>query len=77
MQQAECVRRKKTNKKKKSRRTPNTPRNSQQTGDRDHLETTCDDNASRVCPYSLASIDPGFAEVGLVQLSQSVLLVDS
>ena len=26
----------------KSRRTQNTPRNPQQTGDRDHLETACD-----------------------------------
>ena len=26
----------------------------------------------RVCPYSHASIDPGFVEIGLVQLSQSV-----
>ena len=43
---------------KKSRRTQSTPRNPQQPGDRDHLETVRD--ATR------------FAEIGLVQLSQSV-----
>ena len=26
----------------------------------------------RVCPYSPASIDPGFVDIGLVELSQSV-----
>ena len=29
-------------------------------------------HAPRVSPYSPASIDPGFVEIGLVQLSQSV-----
>ena len=43
---------------KKIRPTQNTPRNPQQPGDRDHLETVRD--ATR------------FAEIGLVQLSQSV-----
>ena len=45
MQQAVCVRRKtKIEKKtKKSRRTQNTPRNPQQPGDRDNLETACDE----------------------------------
>ena len=28
----------------------------------------------RVSPYSPASIDPGFVEIGLVQLSQSILV---
>ena len=30
----------------------------------------------RVSPYSLASIDPGFVEIGFVQLSQSVKTTD-
>ena len=34
---------KKTKKTKSSRRTQNTPRNPQQPGDRDHLETACDE----------------------------------
>ena len=29
-------------------------------------------HVTRVSPYSPASIDPGFVEIGLVQLSQSV-----
>ena len=161
MQQAVRVRRKKTETKhKKIRPTQNAPRNPQQPGDRDHLETACDEarltrsptlahfHRSRVCgnrpraafaistsrkvneatrphtcsrpcvfeekknrkkkntkksappkthheshsiqatatnsrrrakkhvprasPYLPASIDPGFVEIGLVQLSQSV-----
>ena len=47
LQQAVCVRKKKNEEKKKtrnkSRRTRNTPRNPQQPGDRDHLETACDE----------------------------------
>ena len=31
----------------------------------------------RVSPYSPASIDPGFVEIGLVQLSQSVKTTDA
>ena len=56
--------------KKKIRPTQNTPRNLQQPGDRDHLETARR-NTSHVSSYSFASIDPGFVEIGLVQLSQS------
>ena len=73
MQQAVCVRKKKEEKKnEKSHRTQNTPRNSQQLGDRDHLETAFDEHVPRVRPHSPASIDPGFVEIGLVKLSQSV-----
>ena len=46
MQQAVCVRRKKKEKRKntkESRPTLNSPRNQQQLGDRDHLETTRDE----------------------------------
>ena len=32
------------------------------------------EHVPRVSPYSSASIDPGFVEIGLVQLSQSVIL---
>ena len=56
-------------KKKKSPRTQYTPRNPQQPGDRDHLETACDETSG---PYSPASMDHRFVEIGLVQLSQSV-----
>ena len=72
---AGSVRSKKKKKKKntkKSRRIQNTPRNPQQPGDRDHLEMACHEHVPRVSPYSPASIDPGFVEIGLVQLSQSV-----
>ena len=45
MQQAVCVRKKKKTGKKtnKSRRAQKTPRNPQKPGDRDHLETACDE----------------------------------
>ena len=43
-QQAVCVLQRKTNRQKaKSRRTQNPPRNPQQPGDRDHLETAPDE----------------------------------
>ena len=70
MEQAVCIRRKK--KIEKIRPTQNTPRNLQQPGDRDHLETACNETRPRVRPHSPASIDPGFAKIGLVQLSKSV-----
>ena len=72
MQQAVCVRRKKTKKKTKPRRTFNTPRNPQQPGDRDHLEKAYGETRPTPSPYLPASRDPGFVEIGLVQLSQSV-----
>ena len=75
MQQAVRVRRKKTETKhKKIRPIKNTPRNPQQPGDRDHLETACNEHVPRVRLHSPTSIDPGFVEIGLVQLSQSVLV---
>ena len=72
MQQAVCVRRK-----KKERKNPpptqNTPRKRQQPGDRVQLETACEETRhTRYSPYSPASIDLRFVEIGLVQLSQSV-----
>ena len=68
--QAVCVRKKK--KKEKIRPTQNTPRNPQQPGDRDHMRRLATKHVPRVRPYSPASIDPGFVEISLVQLSQSV-----
>ena len=51
---------------------PNTPRIPQQPTDHDHLETARDETRpTRYSPYSPASIDFGFVEIGLVQLSQS------
>ena len=79
MQQAVCVRGKKKNgekKHKKIRRTQNTPRNPQQPGDRNQLETACDDHVPRVSPYFPDSVDPGFVQIGLVQLSQLVKMTN-
>ena len=59
-------------KKKKIRPTQNTPRNPQQPGDRDYLETARDKPRPTRIPFSPASIDTGFVEIGLVQLSQSL-----
>ena len=53
---------------KKSRPTQNTPQNPHQPSDRDHLETA-KTHVPRVSPYSPASIDTGFMEIGFVQLS--------
>ena len=57
---------------KKVRPTQNTPRNPQQPGDRDPSRQRAKHHVPRVSPYSLASIDTGFVDIGLVQLSQSV-----
>ena len=73
MQQAVRFRTKINEKKntyEKKRRTQNTPRNPQQPGDTSRWLAT--KHVPRVSPYSPASIDPGFVEIGLVQLSQSV-----
>ena len=68
--EAVCVRGKKINGKKNSkiRPTQNTPRNPQHPAERDHLEKVTK-HVPRVSPYSPASIDPGFVEIGLVQPS--------
>ena len=62
--------RKKT--KKKSRRTQNTPRNPQQSSDRDHLEAACDETRPTRSPTLARFIDLGFVQIGLVPLSSSV-----
>ena len=71
-----CVFEEKTKLKKKqykSRSTENAPRkpyNSPATATNSRRRAT--KHLPRVSPYSLASIDPGFVEIGLVQLPQSV-----
>ena len=67
---------KKLKKSSKSRRTQNIPRNPQQPGDRNQLETACDDHVPRVSPYFPDSVDPGFVQIGLVQLSQLVKMTN-
>ena len=68
------VRSKKKNRKKQKQQkihpAQNTPRYPQQPGDRDHLERRATRHIPRVSPYTPASIDPGFVEIGHVQLSQ-------
>ena len=70
------VRPKKKNGKKKQREkirpTENTPRNPHQPSDRDHPRQRATKLVPRVSPYSPGSIDLGFVEIGLVQLSKSV-----
>ena len=74
MQQAVCVRRKKTKKKNAKKSTP----------PKTHYEihsspaTACNSrrhamkHVPRVSSYSPNSVDPGFVQIGLVQLSQAV-----
>ena len=65
---------KKSGKKTKKHRTQNTPRNPQQvTTSRRRAKK----HVPRVSPCSPASIDTGFVEIGLVQLSQSVKTTNS
>ena len=74
LQQAVCVRRKKTN--KKNEKNPASPKTHHETHISPATATTSrrrvKKHVPRVSPYSPASIDPGFVEIGLVQLSQSV-----
>ena len=69
MQQAVCVRRKK---KKLKKNAP--PKTHHEVHSSPATATTSRRRATiqRISPYSPASIDPGFVEIGLVQLSQSV-----
>ena len=57
---------------KKSRPTENTPRNPHQAATATISRQRATKRVPRVSPYSPASIDPEFVEIGLVQLSQSV-----
>ena len=74
MQQAVCVRRKKNEKKHTGNlavpKTPHEIHSSPATATFSGRHAT--KHVQRVSPYSLASIDPGCVEIGLVQLSQSV-----
>ena len=73
MQQAVCVRRKTIRKKNaKSRCTKNTPRIRSSPATATTSRRRATKHVPRFSPYSPASIDPGFVEIGLVQLSQSV-----
>ena len=75
MKQAVCIRRKKRKKKKKEIPPhPNTQRNSRRPGDRDRLETVCDERRLTRSPYSPASIDTGFGSMGTCTASLSPLL---
>ena len=73
MQQAVCVRRKKIEKKCTKKSSP--PKTHHEIYSSTATATTSrrrpTKHAPRLSPYSPASIDPGFAKVGLVQLSQS------
>ena len=74
MQQAVCVRRKKIEKKCTKKSSP--PKTHHEIYSSTATATTSrrrpTKHAPRLSPYSPASIDPGFVEIGLVQLSQSV-----
>ena len=75
LQQAVCVRRKKKSE-KKSTKNPAAPKTHHEIHSSPATTTTSRRHATKhvpcVSPYSPASIDPGFVEIGLVQLSQSV-----
>ena len=74
MRQAVCVRRKQT--KKKHKKKPAAPKTHHEIHSSQATATTSRRRATkhvpRGSPYSPASIDPGFVEIGLVQLSQLV-----
>ena len=61
---------------KKNRKNPAPPKTHHETHIKPATATNstqiATNRASRVSPYSPASIDPGFVEIGLVQLSHSV-----
>ena len=75
LQQAVCVRRKQ-NGKKKHDKNPAAPKTHHETHNSPATATTSGQLATkhvpRVSPYSPASIESEFVEIGLVQLSQSV-----
>ena len=74
MQQAVCVRRKKIGKKnpKKSAATKIHHKIHSSPATATTSRRLATKHVPHVSPYSPASIDPGFAEIGLVQLPQSV-----
>ena len=76
MQQAVCVRRKKNEQENRKKSAP--PKAHHEIHSRPATATNSRQRAAkhvpRVSPYSPASIDPGFVEIGHVQLSQSVLV---
>ena len=71
------VRSKKKNRKKKTRKNPPQPKHHEIHDSPATAITSrrlATKHVRRVSPYSPASIDPGFVEIGLIQLSQSVLV---
>ena len=73
LQQAVCIRRKKTNKKKRNPAAPKTHHevhSSRATATISRRRAT--KRVPRVSPYSPTSVNPGLVEIGLVHLSQSV-----
>ena len=76
MQQAVCIRRGKKRKKRKNAKKSAAPKTHHEIHSSPATATTSRRRATkhvlRVSPYSHASIDPGFVEIVLVQLSQSV-----
>ena len=74
MQQAVCVRRKQS--KNKNEINPAAPKTHHEIHSNPTTATTSRQRATkhvpRANPYSPASVDPGFVEIDLVQLSQSV-----
>ena len=76
MQQAVCVRRKKNRGGKKNTKKSTPPKTHHEIHSSPATATTSTRRATKhvthVSPYSPASIDPGFVEIGFVQLSQSV-----
>ena len=75
MQPAVCVRRKK-NRKEKHAKIPPHPNTHHEIYSNPATATTsrrlATKHVPRIIPYSLAYIDPGFVEINIVQLSQSV-----
>ena len=70
------LKKKKENRKKKTQENPAPPKTHHEIYSSPATATTSRrrtrKHVPRVCPYSPASIDPGFVEIGLVQLAQSV-----
>ena len=76
LQQAECVRRKKQKSEKKNTKKSAPSKTHHEIHTSPATATTwrrlSTKHVPRVSLYSHASVDPGFVEIGLVQLSQSV-----
>ena len=67
-----CAFEEKSNRKKKTRKIPPHPKHTTKSTAATTSGRLATKHVPRVSPYSPASIDPEFVEIGLVQLSQSV-----